>query len=312
MSVSDDSGLAQVMQVFISSASKEMAAYRDQAIKAIQDVGMVHKNYNDPKGAGFTQGARSIFEMNQDTVKHCDVFVGIYGFGGVWRPASHPGLVKLHPELLKDPDKLIMEYEYEWAQEGGLYLFRFMRKNETEEAPIAPMDERMDSFRVDLMTNTVGWLSTPSSFYDELTESLRGIRPRIFLSYSRKNTDHANQLQQQLRSQDLHAWRDETNIPGASEWASVIEAAIERMDALVVIVTRESAASEWVEKECTAFLRNGKPVIPYISDPSIKSDVPKYLSSIQYIDGTVSQGLPALVKQLRVLLSVQPGSYKFL
>jgi hypothetical protein len=307
MSVSKDRGLAQVMQVFISSASKEMAAYRDQAIKAIKSVGMVHTNYNDPKGAGFTQGARSIFEMNQNTVKHCDVFVGLYGFGGVWRPASHPGLVKLHPELLKDPDKLIMEYEYEWAQEGGLYLFRFMRTNETEEA-FAPMDERMDSFRVDLMTNAVGWLSTPSDFCDHLTESLRGIRPRIFLSYSRRNKEYASQLQQQLRSQDLHAWRDETNIPGSAEWAAVIEAAIERMDALVVIVTPESAVSEWVEKECTAFLRNRKPIIPYISDPSIKSKLPKYLSPIMYIDGTVSGGLPALVKQLRVLLSMQPDA----
>lgn len=138
MSSSNDSGLAQVMQVFISSPSKEMALYRDQAIKAIRDVGMIHKNYNDPKGAGFTQGVKSIFQLNRDTIKHCDVFVGIYGFGGVWRPASHPGIAEVHPELLEDPDKLIMEYEYEWAQQGGLYLFRFMRTDETEDTPFTP------------------------------------------------------------------------------------------------------------------------------------------------------------------------------
>lgn len=303
MSNSNDSGLAQVMQVFISSPSKEMAAYRDQAINAIRDVGMIHKNYNDPKGAGFTQGAKSIFELNRDTVTHCDAFVGLYGFGGVWRPASHPGLAEMHPELLKDPDKLIMEYEYEWAQQAGLYLFRFMRIDETEDAPFTQIDHRMDRFRARLMTNTVGWLNSPDIFYDQLVDSLKDIRPRMFLSYSRKNTEYARELQNKLRNEDLHAWRDETNIPGGSEWATVIEAAIERMDALVVIVTPESVSSEWVEKECVGFLSKGKPVIPYIADPTMKSNLPMYLSSIQYIDGTVTQGFSALVKQLRVLLT---------
>jgi hypothetical protein len=312
MSSSDDSGLAQVMQVFISSPSKEMAAYRDQAIKAIRDVGMIHKNYNDPKGAGFTQGVKgkrkrtrpkSIFELNRDTIRHCDAFVGIYGFGGVWRPASHPGIAELHPKLLKDPDKLIMEYEYEWAQEAGLYLFRFMRTDATEDAALTPMDQRMDRFRFRLMTSTVGWLSTPRTFYDQLADGLKAIRPRIFLSYSRKDAQYASQLQHELRNEDLHAWRDETNIPGSSKWASVIEAAIERMDALVIVVTHESVASEWVERECAGFLSKGKPVIPYIADETMKSNLPTYLSSIQYIDGTVTQGFSALVKQLRVLLA---------
>jgi hypothetical protein len=302
MSGGYDSGLAQVMQVFISSPSKEMAAYRDEAIKAIRDVGMIHKNYNDSKGAGFTQGIKSIFELNRDTIMHCDVFVGIYGFGGVWRPASHPGIAEVHPELLKDPDKLIMEYEYEWAQQAGLYLFRFMRVDETEDASFTPIDQRMDRFRVRLMTNTVGWLSNSRTFYDQLADGLKGIRPRIFLSYSRKNTEYASQLQHKLRNEDLHAWRDETNIPGSSDWASEIEAAIERMDALVVVVTPESKGSEWVEKECTGFLSKGKPVIPYIVDPAMKSNLPMYLSSIQYIDGTETYGFPALVKQLRVAL----------
>jgi hypothetical protein len=152
----NESGLAQVMQVFISSPSKELAAYRDQAIKVIRDVGMIHKNYNDPRGAGLTQGAKSIFELNRDTIMQCDAFIGLYGFGGVWRPASHPGIAQIHPELLTDADKLIMEYEYEWAQQAGLYLFRFMRVDKTEDVPFTPVDHRMDRFRVRLMTSAVG------------------------------------------------------------------------------------------------------------------------------------------------------------
>jgi hypothetical protein len=48
--------LGPVLQVLISSATEEMEPYRTAAIHAINDVGMLYKNYHDPQGAGFTQG----------------------------------------------------------------------------------------------------------------------------------------------------------------------------------------------------------------------------------------------------------------
>jgi Domain of unknown function (DUF4062) len=87
MSKDKQSGLAQVLQVFISSPSREMEVYRHQVIRAIEHVGMIHKSYNDPKGAGFTQGSGTIFDLNRNTIMSYDVFVGLYGFGGVWEPA---------------------------------------------------------------------------------------------------------------------------------------------------------------------------------------------------------------------------------
>ena len=303
MSIDQRAGLAQVMQVFISSKTSEMKAYRDKAIQAIHDAGMRHKNFNDPGGAGFTQGSKTIFELNRNTIQQSDVFVGLYGVGEVWRPASHPGLREAHLELLENPYKLIMEYEYEWAKEFGLYTFLFMRTNETLEVPFTPSDEQMESFRERLMTHTVGWLTTPEKFYEQLLGGLKAIRPRTFLSYSRRNVGDADDLQQRLRQEDIHAWRDSTSIPGGSEWASVIEKALDLMDALVVVVTPESAKSEWVEKECRTFIESGKPVIPYVSNAASKLALPNYLSSIEYIDGTSSDGFRKLVKQLRAILS---------
>ncbi len=303
MSTGEKSGLARVMQVFISSKTSEMAAYRDKAIEAIRDVGMSHKNYNDLEGAGFTQGDKTIFELNRDMIKQSDVFVGLYGFGDVWKPAYHPGLRARHPELSTDPEKLIMEYEHEWAQEAGLYMFRFLCTDRTYEIhPFTPMGSRVDQFRSQLMSRTVGWLTTPEVFYDQLVNSLKAIRPRIFLSYARKNAEYAGDLQLHLRNEDIHVWRDVTNIPGGTEWANELEAAIDLMEALVVVVTVESVQSKWVEKECLAFLKKGKPVIPYIADEASKAASPQYLSSIQYFDGTSSSGFLNLVKQLRVTL----------
>lgn len=303
MSEGKHEGLAQVMQVFISSPSVEMKPYREKAIEAIRDAGMIHKNYNDPKGAGFTQGKKTIFDMNRDTVMSSDVFVALYGFGRVWRPYDEPSVRNAHPELSEDPEKLIMEYELDWAEKAGLYRFLFMRTWDTREVPSVPMDERMDQFRSSLRGRSVGWLTTPDEFSEQLIEGLRSIRPRVFLSYSRKNVEDVKRLQQRLRDEDVHAWRDEANIPGGTDWAKMIEAALEGMDAMVVVATAESARSEWVEKECKAFVERGKIVIPYIADEAAKNSLPTYLTSLQYIDGTVSDGFSKLVQRLRIVLA---------
>jgi hypothetical protein len=280
-----------------------MEVYRHQPIRAIERVGMIHKSFNDPKGAGFTQGPGTILDLNRSTIVDSDIFIGLYGFGSVWKPASEPDLVRVHPELSRDPGKLIMEYEYEWAQEAGLHIFPFLRTYDTVDIPALPMDPRMDQFRLRLRTGTVGWLTTPETFYDQLVESLTGLLPRVFLSYSREDLEYVRGLQQQLREQDLHVWGDEVSIPGGAKWERVIDAAIHQMDAMVVVVTSASTKSEWVKRECTAFLENEKTVIPYIVDPASKTDFQNYLAQLQYIDGTNADGYLALARRLRVVLA---------
>ena len=275
---------ARVLRVFISSSTSEMELYRNRAIQAIRDVGMQHTNYNDPGGAGISHRNQTIFEMNRDTIHQVDLFVGLYGFGGVWRPASHPGLTEAHPGLLDDPGKLIMEYEYEWAREAGLFMFPFVCTDKTAGIPMVEIDDRMYQFRLKIMARNVGWLTTPEAFYDQLMNKLRAIKPKVFLSYSRKDEQYVSELQQKLRAEDIFAWRDKTNIGGSVEWAKALEAALKNLDALVVVVTPNSAQSQWVEKECQKFVDMRKPMFPYIADPASKAKLPDYLKEIQYID----------------------------
>jgi hypothetical protein len=293
---------ARVSRVFISSSTSEMELYRNKAIQAIRDVGMQHKNYNDPGGVGVVHRNQTIFEMNRDTIHQADVFVGLYGFGGVWRPASHPGLTEAHPELLDDPGKLIMEYEYQWAREAGLFIFPFARTDETSGVPMPEIDDRMYHFRLKIMARNVGWLTTPEGFYAQLTHKLQAIEPKVFLSYSRKDERHVSDLQQRLRDEDIVAWRDRTNIGGSVEWAKALESALKTLKALVVVVTPDSARSEWVEKECKEFRGMGKPVFPYIVNPISEETLPDYLRQIQYIDGADNRGFNSLTRELRAVL----------
>ncbi len=279
-----------------------MANYRDKALPAIRDARMQYKNFNDPDGVGIVQRDQTIFEMNRDTIRQADVFVGLYGIGGVWRPASHPGLTQAHPELLDDPGKLIMEYEFEWAQEAGLITLPFIRTDQTSEVPMVEVDARMNQFRLRLMARNVSWLTTPDAFYDQLTHKLKAIAPKVFVSYSRQDEQYVSDLQRKLRHQDIFAWRDKTNIGGSKEWAKALEAALAALKALVVIVTPNSCRSQWVEKECREFRKMGKPVFPFIAEPTCKEDLPDYLSDLEWVDGTENDGFNNLARELHAVL----------
>ena len=246
--------------------------------------------------------------MNRDTICQADVFLGLYGFGKVWRPATHPGLTDAHPELLEAPDKLIMEYEYEWARDADILMLPFVCTDKTTGIPYIEPDDRMHRFRLKLMARNVGWLTTPEAFYDQLVAKLHAIEPRVFLSYSRANEEYVSELQLRLRHADIYAWRDKTNIPGSSDWAKVLETALKELDTMLVVVSPESAKSKWVEKECKEFRAMGKPVFPYIGEMASKDDLPDYLKSLEYIDGTNTNGFTKLVKHLRAALEGQDRS----
>lgn len=298
--------LGNVLRVFISSQTEEMKAYRERAKAAIRDASMTYIAYDDPDGITHTQGDKSLMALGFDTVTACDVLVGLYGLSAVWAPGTDRRVVdessSQFPTLVEDPYRPIVEYEYSWARQAGLYLFPFLRTPRTTQVPYVVPDPRIEEFTEKLRARTVGWLSTPDALYDKLRAGLEGIRPRVFLSYSRNNRDAVRELQRQLRNEDIHAWRDESDIAGGDEWRVALDQALARMDVMVVVVTRESLASEWVEKEAKEFVEQGKTVVPLLFDPACRDALPDYLADRQFIDGTADGGVQGLAKRLRALL----------
>lgn len=295
------------MQVFISSPSRELAEYNEAAKSIVHDFGLAEKSFHDPAGAGITQGAGSIFDQNRRAIEGSDVFIGMYGYGTTWRPASDEELCLRHPELLVDPDKSIMEYEYEWAKAAELDILRFLRVGQTEDAlrGLEPSD-RIEWFRTRIRADGVGFLTSVQAFHGQLAGELERIRPRVFLSYSRADVLQVRSLQKALRSEDIHAWRDEASIQVGHRWRDAIDHAINEMDVMVVVVSDASLKSEWVAKECQQFLKVNKLVVPYIIDRTIRDSrgykLPSWLEPIHYIDGTSETGLRELVRQLRPIL----------
>ncbi len=74
--------------------------------------------------------------------------------------------------------------------------------------------------------------------------------PTVFLSYARADQAQAAKLAAALQQAGLEVWWDAL-IEGGAEFARSIEASLERCDAVLVVWSRNSVASDWVLDEAT-------------------------------------------------------------
>lgn len=89
-------------------------------------------------------------------------------------------------------------------------------------------------------------------------------RPTVFLSYARADQAHARLLAHALENAGLQVWWD-TLIEGGAAFAKSIEAALAASDAVVVLWSRHSVASDWVLDEA-AKGRDLKKLVPLSID----------------------------------------------
>jgi formylglycine-generating enzyme required for sulfatase activity len=123
----------------------------------------------------------------------------------------------------------------------------------------------------------------------------------VFISYSRKDIDVANQLAQDLEKAGFDAWWDISDLKGGDAWVRTIQAALKASKYFVVVLSPDAVESEWVEKEYTYAIGLGLKIIPILYK---NCEVPMALINIQYIDfrgSKYERGLQQLLEILRVL-----------
>jgi len=104
---------------------------------------------------------------------------------------------------------------------------------------------------------------------------------QIFISYSRKDIGFVRKLAGDLEKAGYDVWWDLTDLRGGDDWPRVIPAAIESSQYVIVVLSPNSAISDWVEKEYTQALSLRKKIIPIMLT---RSSVPFALNTINYID----------------------------
>jgi formylglycine-generating enzyme required for sulfatase activity len=87
----------------------------------------------------------------------------------------------------------------------------------------------------------------------------------IFISYSHKDTEYAHELAANLQAMGFEAWIDERLDYGA-QWPQELQKQLDGCSAFILIMSRYSYASEWVQSELQRAKRKLKPIFPLLLD----------------------------------------------
>jgi hypothetical protein len=107
------------------------------------------------------------------------------------------------------------------------------------------------------------------------------IMEKIFISYSRKDTDFVRKLAGDLESAGYDVWWDITDLRGGDDWVRVIPEAIKSSQYFIVVLTPNSIESDWVRKEYTQALTLRKKIIPIML---VQCSVPFALNTINFVN----------------------------
>ena len=127
----------------------------------------------------------------------------------------------------------------------------------------------------------------------------------IFISHAHDDAEFANSLAHQLAEQGMTVWHPEHHLHVGKHWANAIEEAIRDADNVLVVLSRNSANSEWVHAEMAlALSQAGKRVVPVFSTQNAAT--PFLLRGIQGVDLSNPDTFQTSVDRLVHLLRKAP------
>lgn len=110
---------------------------------------------------------------------------------------------------------------------------------------------------------------------------------RVFISHASEDKRSARALAGWLERRGWDAWLDEADIKGGSAWAASIQSGIKESAVVVLLVSSNSVAKEWVLDEITAARNLRVPIIPALQeDARYPEDLQFLLQRTQSVDIT--------------------------
>lgn len=123
------------------------------------------------------------------------------------------------------------------------------------------------------------------------------MKPNIFVSYSRREVGFVDDLTQSLETNGFNVWLDYRSLVPGTPWAVQIDRGLADTEVIVLVVSRASLASKYVEMEWRRILTENKRVILAIFEAV---DLPKELEKFEWVDfrGNYKKALAELFFQL--------------
>lgn len=124
----------------------------------------------------------------------------------------------------------------------------------------------------------------------------------VFISYSRRDLEFVSRLAADLNAKVTGVWFDKSDIRAGQKWRDEILNGIARCKVVVLVLSPDSAASQYVQMEVRAALDGGKTIIPILYRPTqLTGWLGELVSETQYIDlrqGSYADNFQALVDGL--------------
>ena len=104
---------------------------------------------------------------------------------------------------------------------------------------------------------------------------------QVFISYSRKDLSFVEQLATDLKNAGFDVWYDVSSLRGGSRWRFEIENAIRNSQSTIFVLSPDSIASEWVEREFLFSSNLKRKLIPLMYR---SCELPLNYLNLNYID----------------------------
>lgn len=135
-------------------------------------------------------------------------------------------------------------------------------------------------------------------------EGLTFFVSHIFVSYSRRNLTFVTQLVKDLQQAGLTIWFDQISIQPGDIWEAAIEKGLKEAIAVIVIISPDSMASEYVRKEVNFAQESDQLILPVLYQPA---QLFLNLQTIQWVDLSSETVYPANLQKLIAVLNREPG-----
>lgn len=87
----------------------------------------------------------------------------------------------------------------------------------------------------------------------------------IFISYSHKDKEYAHKLREELQKAGFEVWIDDSIVYGV-EWLKIIEKKLDECKAFIILMSKNSYASDMVQNEVTRAREKKKNIFPLLLD----------------------------------------------
>jgi len=124
------------------------------------------------------------------------------------------------------------------------------------------------------------------------------MKPNIFMSYSRREVGFVDQLTNRLEEKGYKVWLDYRTLVPGTPWKVQIEKGLDESEVILLVVSKESMASKYVELEWRRVIKEkDKRIILAVFEAV---DLPEILEKYEWVDfrGNFEAGVEELVGQL--------------